>query len=60
MDRVFSSGPRDLPLAGSLLRGNPSLRLKSGSARDDFDEVEQHSLFFNRLSGREIHLPFVI
>src|SRR5579871_1152912 len=37
--RVFSSGPRDLPR--QHLAGDPSLRLKGGSARDDSDATIQ-------------------
>ena len=33
--RVFSSGPRDLRWTNSKGAGDPSLRLKSGSAQDD-------------------------
>jgi hypothetical protein len=33
--RAFTSGPRDLPNYAALGAGDPSLRLKDGSARDD-------------------------
>jgi hypothetical protein len=38
MVRVFASGPRNLPENGPC-EGDPSLRLKNGSARDDAIEA---------------------
>ena len=38
MARAFTSGPRDLACNEASSVGDPSLRLKSGSARDDATE----------------------
>jgi len=41
--RAFTSGARNLPYHECVLAGDPSLRLKSGSAQDDAAILVTHS-----------------